>query len=129
MIRIAVLAIFAKQALVAPYPNILSILCFNKVYFIDPLSCPACGRIMKIISVIEDDAAIKKIFLHLDLWLTQNHDPPLAIACCVPSPSQSYRSYEWWEAPNSNIGSDYSDNSYAQSPYEDEYSQAEPWEY
>lgn len=43
------------------------------IYNVDPLSCPKCGSEMRIISFIEDDAAIKKILMHLDLW-NMNHD-------------------------------------------------------
>lgn len=48
----------------------------QKVYFVDPLSCPKCGGSMRIISFIEDDATIKKILMYLDLWLPQSHNPP-----------------------------------------------------
>jgi hypothetical protein len=32
---------------------------------------------MRIISFIEDKETIKKILVHLGLWETRNHDPPL----------------------------------------------------
>jgi hypothetical protein len=47
----------------------------QKIYQIDPLSCPKCQGAMKIISFIENDALIKKILHHLGLWETRNHDP------------------------------------------------------
>ena len=31
---------------------------------------------MRIISFIEEEEIIKKILLHLNLWMTKNHDPP-----------------------------------------------------
>ncbi len=48
----------------------------QKVYEIDPLICPKCQGEMKVISVIEDRAVIKKILQHLGLWETRSHDPP-----------------------------------------------------
>ena len=46
----------------------------KKVFNIDPMICPSCNGNMKIISFIEDQRTIKKILMHLDLWM--NHDPP-----------------------------------------------------
>jgi len=48
----------------------------QKVYNIDPLECPKCGERMRIIAFIEEEAVIKKILSHLNLWLPQYHDPP-----------------------------------------------------
>jgi len=45
----------------------------RKVYEIDPLICPHCGSLMKIIAVIERPAVIFKILQHLDLL---GKDPP-----------------------------------------------------
>ena len=53
----------------------------QKVYEIDPLVCPKCQGEMRVISVIEDQAIIKKILQHLGLWETRSHDPP---ACIMP---------------------------------------------
>ncbi len=46
----------------------------KKVFNIDPMICPSCNGNMKIISFIEDQRTVKKILMHLDLWM--NHDPP-----------------------------------------------------
>lgn len=40
----------------------------QKIYQIDPLLCPKCQETMKVISFIEEDALIKKILIHLDLF-------------------------------------------------------------
>ncbi len=48
----------------------------QKIYQIDPLSCPKCQGLMKIISFIEDELLIKKILVHLGLWDIRNQDPP-----------------------------------------------------
>jgi hypothetical protein len=48
----------------------------QKVYDVGPLSCPGCGGKMRIISFVEEEAVIKKILSHLNLWLPQYHDPP-----------------------------------------------------
>ena len=53
----------------------------QKVYEIDPLVCPKCQGEMRVISVIEDQAIIKKILQHLGLWEIRSHDPP---ACIMP---------------------------------------------
>lgn len=101
----------------------------QKIYSVDPLLCPKCGGAMRIISFIEDDATIKKILMHLDLWLPQTHDPPQEESDRITLHIQSHRSYEWWEAVNHISGNEYSEDKFAQSPYEDEYSQLEPCEY
>ena len=48
----------------------------RKVYGADPLLCPKCSNYMRIISFVEEEAVIKKILIHLNLWLPGNHDPP-----------------------------------------------------
>jgi hypothetical protein len=97
----------------------------QKVYDVDPLSCPGCGGKMRIISFVEEEAVIKKILSHLNLWLPQYHDPPdypdypgslnyednnLSPAASSEASHNteisenlqlnvfSGRSYEWWEA-------------------------------
>jgi hypothetical protein len=39
---------------------------------LDPLLCPKCQGIMKIISFIEEPDIIRKILVHLDLWDVRN---------------------------------------------------------
>ena len=74
---------------------------------------------MRIISFVEDDATIKKILMHLDLW-TMNHDPPLGEKDRISMHIQPHRSFEWWEAVNHVSGDgDYNDR-IVQTPYEDE---------
>jgi len=55
----------------------------RKIYEVDPLVCPKCGAMMKIVSVIEDDIAIHKILSHLGLPLIEairgNRSPPQVI--------------------------------------------------
>jgi len=101
----------------------------QKVYFVDPLLCPKCSGKMRIISFIEDDATIKKILMHLNLWDPQNHDPPPGPNKGIPLHTQAHRSYEWWEAVNHISGGEgYADYS-SQMSYEDSYSQEVPYEY
>jgi hypothetical protein len=40
----------------------------QKIYEVDPLSCPKCSGKMKVISLIEEEEVIKKILNHLRLW-------------------------------------------------------------
>ena len=39
----------------------------QKIYEVDPLTCPKCSGAMKVISVIEDEEIVKKILKHLGL--------------------------------------------------------------
>jgi hypothetical protein len=58
----------------------------HKVYEVDPLECPRCKGPMRVISLIDDAAVIRKILRHLGLWAPQQaprtqtgppaHDPP-----------------------------------------------------
>ncbi len=48
----------------------------QKIYEVDPLTCPKCSGKMKIISVIEDSEIVKKILKHLDLWNVKARPPP-----------------------------------------------------
>ncbi|MGI6448996.1 MAG: transposase [Desulfitobacteriia bacterium] len=96
----------------------------QKIYHVNPLLCPKCNGEMRIISFIEDEAAIKKVLIHLNLWLPDNHDhPPGSIMLQV----QPQRSFEWWEAVNQVSDLEYVDDS-MQKPYEDDFSQQTPYE-
>jgi len=48
----------------------------QKIYEVDPLTCPKCSGKMKVISVIEDQDVIKKILKHLGLWEVKPRPPP-----------------------------------------------------
>jgi len=48
----------------------------KKVYEIDPLICPKCGGIMRIVSFIEDHKVIDKIIKHLNLTFKAVRPPP-----------------------------------------------------
>ena len=47
----------------------------QKIYEVDPLTCPKCSGVMKVISVIEDEEVIKKILKHLGLWDIKTRPP------------------------------------------------------
>jgi hypothetical protein len=98
----------------------------QKVYHVDPLLCPKCNSPMKIISFIEDEATIKKILKHLDLWMPMNHDPPSRRDLSMHI--QPHRSFEWWENTNSTSYRPDIDEDISNMPYEDEYSQLTPYE-
>jgi hypothetical protein len=51
----------------------------QKIYEVDPLTCPKCSGKMKVISIIEDEEVIKKILKHLGLWEVKARPPPKAI--------------------------------------------------
>jgi len=48
----------------------------QKIYEVDPLTCPKCQGRMKIISFIEDEELIEKILKHLGLWDFKARPPP-----------------------------------------------------
>jgi len=48
----------------------------QKIYEVDPLTCPKCQGKMKIISFIEDEEVIRKILKHLGLWERKAQPPP-----------------------------------------------------
>jgi len=48
----------------------------QKIYEVDPLTCPKCSGAMKVINVIEDEEVIKKILKHLGLWEIKERPPP-----------------------------------------------------
>ena len=48
----------------------------QKIYEVDPLTCPKCQGRMRIISFIEDGEVIKKILNHLGLWEVKPRPPP-----------------------------------------------------
>jgi len=55
----------------------------QKIYEVDPLTCPKCHGRMRIISFIEDEEVIKKILKYLDLWDIKAR-PPLKRANAPP---------------------------------------------
>ncbi len=59
---------------IIPFLHIL--IQFASILRSNPGLCPKCCGRMRIISIIEDQAVIKKILVHLNLWVTKNHDPP-----------------------------------------------------
>jgi hypothetical protein len=72
----------------------------QKIYEIDPLLCPKCLGPMKIIAFIEDDALIRKILVHLQLWDTRNHDPPKLDSTHIPT-IEAELTYDdtYWQLP------------------------------
>jgi len=73
----------------------------QKIYDIDPLTCPRCQATMRVVSFIEDQEVIKKILKHLGSWDLKSKPPPRANAppdniephldysdCQVPPPAR-----------------------------------------
>ncbi|MEN6321001.1 MAG: hypothetical protein ABFD82_19875 [Syntrophaceae bacterium] len=54
----------------------------QKIYEVDPLVCPKCQNVMRIISSIEAPSVIRAILDHLGIWIIKSsplpkiHDPP-----------------------------------------------------
>ena len=59
----------------------------QKIYEVDPLTCPKCSGKMKVISVIEDKEIIKKILKHPGLWEIKTR-PPLRVT--APTKASEY---------------------------------------
>ena len=69
----------------------------QRVYQVDPLTCPKCGGRMKIIAFIEarQDDVIRKILQHCGLWHPPTRPPPRAppqpVARSRPAPAEPQR--------------------------------------
>jgi len=48
----------------------------QKIYEIDPITCPQCQGTMKVVRFIEDQEVIEKILKHLGLWDLKSKPPP-----------------------------------------------------
>jgi len=90
----------------------------QKVYHIDPLLCPKCNGKMRIISFIDDKPIIRKILIHLNLWMTGNHDPPEP-SRSAPLDYPTLKTEDLYENPFKTT----IENTTLQIPYEDEFSQ------
>jgi hypothetical protein len=58
----------------------------QKIYEVDPLTCPKCKGAMKIISFIDQPEVIKAILQHSGLWERESRTPPKT----KPPPSEYY---------------------------------------
>ncbi|MDY7037786.1 MAG: hypothetical protein SV375_16685 [Thermodesulfobacteriota bacterium] len=52
----------------------------QKIYEVDPLTCPKCKGRMRILAFIADEEVIKKILKHLGLWDQKARPPPKVTA-------------------------------------------------
>lgn len=52
----------------------------RKVYEVDPLVCPQCGSMMKVIAFLTDHAVVDRIINHLKLTFVADRPPPPHIA-------------------------------------------------
>ena len=64
-----------KQVLITK-PNLTWAQLIQEIYEVDPLTCPKCQGLMRIISIIEDQIVINKILRHLGLWQNNQRPPP-----------------------------------------------------
>ena len=98
----------------------------QKVYNANPLICPKCSKNMRIISFIEELSVIKVILKHLNLWETNNHDPPegkikrgyVPEINEAPDYINSPDNFHYFDDVQAFYDDDYSDP-----PFEDDYSQ------
>jgi hypothetical protein len=72
----------------------------QKIYEVDPLTCPKCQGRMKIISFIEDEEVIEKILKHLGLWNVKARPPPEVkvppVRTKMDHSDSQVSSYEWF---------------------------------
>jgi len=78
----------------------------QKIYEVDPLTCPKCQGSMKIISFIEREEIIEKILKHLDFWEVKTRPPPKIHS----PPAELYADYSDSQIPP--WDDDYSDPDY-----------------
>ena len=64
------------MCILTPKPNRKWARLIQEIYEVDPLTCPQCQGMMRVISIIEDQEVINKILLHLGLWQTKQRPPP-----------------------------------------------------
>jgi hypothetical protein len=62
------------------FPSTPAIELIQKIYEVDPLTCPQCRGAMRVIAFIEDEAIVNKILKHLGLWDIKRKPRPLANA-------------------------------------------------
>lgn len=67
----------------------------HKVYEVDPLECPRCHGPMRVISLIDDPAVVRKILTYLGLWdaegaLKMGPAPPAREPPTAPKPVLTY---------------------------------------
>jgi len=53
----------------------------RKVYEVDPMICPQCGGMMKVIAFLTDYPVVDRIINHLKLTFVAERPPPPHIAC------------------------------------------------
>ncbi len=76
----------------------------QKIYEVDPLTCPRCQGQMHIISFIEAEDVIKKILTHLGLWEAKPRPPP-GMTKSSPSFTEPHIDYSDSQVPPSDNGS------------------------
>jgi len=57
-------------------------LLIQKIYEVDPLTCPKCQGKMRVVAFIEDPDVVNKILKHLNLW--EFKKPPRPVAHAPP---------------------------------------------
>jgi hypothetical protein len=75
----------------------------QKIYEVDPLTCPKCFGKMKIISVIEDQDVVKKILNHLGFCQVKTRSPPRS-AKAQPLCTEPWIDYSDSQVPPSDNG-------------------------
>jgi hypothetical protein len=68
----------------------------QKIYEIDPLTCPNCGGTMRVLAFIEEAAVIRKILDNLGLWDVAKRQPkrgrePPGVAVVADLPLSNFR--------------------------------------
>jgi len=83
----------------------------QKIYEVDPLSCPKCSGAMRVIAFIEAPVVIQKILMHLGLWQVKSKPQPVAHA----PPAGVFPAYD--EQPGPGVDDDIVDPDYPAEAY------------
>jgi len=75
----------------------------QKIYEVDPLTCPKCRGQMRVISFIKDQEVIKKILKHIRLWEVKPRPPP-PMAEAQPTYTEPWIDYSDSQVPPSDKG-------------------------
>ncbi len=76
----------------------------QKIYEVDPLTCPKCQGMIWIISIIEDQEVIDKILGHLGLWKNNQRPPPKPKSLEIQIDSSDSQLPFYEDAPEQDFG-------------------------
>jgi len=67
----------------------------RKIYEVDPLRCPRCGGMMKVVAFLTEYAVVDRIIRHLELTFIAEKPPPAHIGQVALPAAEESGDYEW----------------------------------